>query len=68
MVSSRGPRQVCLLGQPLKAGPALEEDHGAPMPGHSTQGGDTRQGSRLRDVSDRDTPKTPATAAPARNA
>ena len=52
VVSPRGPRQDCLLGQPFKAGSALEADHGAPMPGHLTQGGDTRQGSRLRGVPD----------------
>ena len=56
VVSPRGPRQDCLFGQPLKAGSALEADYGAPMPGHPTQGEDTRQSSRLRGVPDRGTP------------
>ena len=38
-----GSCQDFLLGQPLKAGSALEADHEAPMPGHLTRGGGTRQ-------------------------
>ena len=46
MVSPRAPCQDCLLGQSRVARVAPEADHEAPMPGHLTRGGGTRQGSQ----------------------
>ena len=45
VVSPRDPRRP--PGLPLQDALEVEADHGAPMPGHPTQG-DTRQSSRLR--------------------
>ena len=67
MVFRRGPRQDCLLGQPLKAGSALEADHEAPMPGHLTRGGGPVRVPQ-EGIPDRGTPIPLATATPARNA